>query len=395
MTLFEALPNRKKTRSYKWDMVEKLYGSQDIQPMWVADMDLPIASPIKQALHERVDHAIFGYTFTDAHVNQVIQQWLSTQHDWEIDTDWIIYSPGVIPTLHMAVLTQTNPGDKVLIQTPVYPPFYDVINNHDRKLVTNSLIEQDGYYTMDFEDLEEKFRQGVKAFILCNPHNPVGRVWTEKELKKIALLCDQYDVLLFSDEIHADLTFDEAKHIPISSLNESTNNRTITCMSPTKTFNLAGLQISYAIVPNKAMRRAMTQMLHKYGLHMLNTLGITALEAAYHEGKEWLNELLDLLTVNRDFVIDAFKDCKQIKATKPEGTYLIWLDCRGMNRTHNEIKRFMQEEAKVGLNDGMTFGTEGKGFMRINIASPTSYVQQGVNKILEALDNSEERRLKT
>lgn len=390
MSLFENLPNRKNTRSYKWDSVERLYGSSDVQPMWVADMDLSVADPIKKALTERVEHGVFGYTFTDQNLNELVQEWVKKRYNWEIDPDWVVYSPGVIPTLHMAVLTETEPGESILIQTPVYPPFYSVIKNHDRKLVTNPLRYNEGRYTIDFNDLEKKFKQGIKAFILCNPHNPVGRVWTLEELTRIADLCNQYDVTVFSDEIHADLIYDNHQHIPIGSLAEETNDRTITCMSPTKTFNLAGLQISYAIIPNRERRLAISKAFHKYGLNMLNTLGITALEAAYHEGERWLDELISLLTTNRQLVIDAFKDRDEINVILPEGTYLIWLDCNNMGLTHQAIKQFMAQKAKVGLNDGATFGPEGKGFMRINIASPTPYVNEGLNKILAALDKLNE-----
>lgn len=386
-SLFEELPKRENTRSVKWDMVKTLYGAEDVQPMWVADMDLPIAEPIRKALVNRAEHAIFGYTLTDEKLNQTVQNWLHARHNWDIKKEWIVYSPGVIPTLHMAILNVTNPGDSVLIQTPVYPPFYDIVKSHDRNLVTNPLQYQNGSYHIDFDDLETKFKQGVKAFILCNPHNPVGRVWTKAELEKMAALCLQYDVTILSDEIHADLIFDGKKHIPFGTLSNEINNRTITCMSPTKTFNLAGLNVSYAIVPDKDVRVAMQKEFRKYGMTMLNAMGITALEAAYTNGEDWLEDLLALLEKNRDLLVDAFQDRSEITAIRAEGTYLIWLDCRKMGLSHPALKTFMQEEAKVGLNDGASFGIEGEGFMRMNIASPTSYVQEGINKILTALDN--------
>lgn len=386
VSLFEDFPNRKNTRSAKWDMVEKLYGADDVHPMWVADMDLTIAEAMKQALKNRVDHGIFGYTVTDDEINKHVQQWILTQHQWEIEKDWIVYSPGVIPTLHMAILTETNPGDKIVIQTPVYPPFFELIKTHDRELVQNPLIYQDNYYTIDFDDLENSFKQGVSAFILCNPHNPVGRVWTKEELEQLAKLCLQYDVTILSDEIHADLIYPGHKHIPISSLSEEVNQQTITCLSPTKTFNIAGLQVSYAIIPNEKRRKAMNKAFRKYGMNHINTLGITAIEAAYTEGKEWLDQLMQLLERNRDLVVDAFAARDEITAIQPEGTYLIWLDCTNMKLEQAELKKFMQEKAKVGLNDGVSFGEEGHGFMRINIASPTNYVQEGINKIIAALN---------
>ncbi|WP_079710945.1 MalY/PatB family protein [Paraliobacillus ryukyuensis] len=383
---FESFPERKNTRSAKWDMVETLFGSKEVQPMWVADMDLTIADSIKQKLIERVEHGIFGYTLTDDTLHGHVKQWIYDQHQWEINKDWIVYSPGVIPTLHMAVLTQTKPGDKIVIQTPVYPPFYSIIESHDREIVKNPLVYEDNRYTMDFDHLEDTFKQGVQAIILCNPHNPVGRVWTKEELEKLTALCLAYDVLILSDEIHADLIYSGNKHTPISSLSESVSQQTVTCLSPTKTFNLAGLQVSYAIIPNKRIRTEIQDAFKKYGITMVNTMGVTALEAAYTEGKDWLNGLLQFLETNRNLVVDAFADREEITAIRAEGTYLIWLDCTNMNLSHDDLKQFMQEEAKVGLNDGASFGEEGKGFMRINIASPTAYVQEGVNKILHALD---------
>lgn len=385
-SIFEKLPKRENTRSVKWDMVKTLYGAEDVQPMWVADMDLPIAEPIRDALVNRAEHAIFGYTLTDDKLNQTVKDWLLRRHNWDIKKEWIIYSPGVIPTLHMAILNVTNPGDSVLIQTPVYPPFYDIVKSHDRKLVTNPLQYKNGAYEIDFDDLETKFKQGVKAFILCNPHNPVGRVWSKQDLEKMAALCLQYDVFMLSDEIHADLIFDGKKHIPLGTLSNEINNRTITCMSPTKTFNLAGLNVSYAIVPDEDIRVAMQKEYRKYGMTMLNAMGITALDAAYTDGEKWLDDLLTLLEHNRNILVEAFQERPEITAIRAEGTYLIWLDCTNMGLPHADLKNFMQEEAKVGLNDGVSFGKEGEGFMRMNIASPTTYVQEGINKIIAALD---------
>ncbi|HHU18736.1 MAG TPA: pyridoxal phosphate-dependent aminotransferase [Bacilli bacterium] len=388
MNNFESFPNRKGTRSMKWDLVKNVFGSEDIQPMWVADMDLEIADPIKKALTERIEHGIFGYTVTDEQLNKTVQQWLVKQHDWDIDPDWLLYSPGVIPTIHMTILTQTDPGDKILIQTPVYHPFQQIIKSHQRELVTNPLIYQNGRYTIDFVDLEEKFKQGVKVMLFCSPHNPVGRVWTEEELNKILALAEKYDVLIISDEIHADLIYEPFKHIPAGSLDSAISEQIISCFSPTKTFNLAGLQVSYAVIPDKKLRTEISAALSKYGINSLNTLGITALEAAYQFGDEWLAGLIQLLKQNYQLIETTFADCDKIDVIQPEGTYLIWLDCRKMNLTQGELVKFMTEEAKVGLNNGVTFGEEGRGFMRLNIASPTAYVKEGVDKIIAALNRT-------
>lgn len=389
MVNFETLPNRKDTRSLKWDRLEDMFGSKDIQPMWVADMDLEIASPIKSALIDRINHGVFGYTLTDDQLNDTVRKWLIKQHNWEIDPNWLIYSPGVIPTIHMTILTQTKPGDKILIQTPVYHPFHSLIKSHQRELVTNPLIYQDGRYTIDFNDLEQKFKTGVKVLLFCSPHNPVGRVWTKDELTKVVELAEKYNVLIISDEIHADLTYAPHKHIPLGSLDSPISKQIISCFAPTKTFNIAGLQVSYAVIPDKELRNEMVNAFAKYGMNSLNTLGITALEAAYQSGNEWLDQLKSLLLTNRQLVEDTFSDRDEINVVHAEGTYLIWLDCRKMNIRQSELKSFMEEKAKVGLNNGITFGEEGRGFMRLNIASPTSYIKEGLDKIIYALDHFE------
>ncbi|WP_138420279.1 MalY/PatB family protein [Aquibacillus sediminis] len=386
MSNFERVPNRKGTRSVKWDLVESIYGSEDVIPMWVADMDFEIPQPVTDALVERAQHGIFGYTFTDPSYTKSVTNWLENQHQWHVSVSSILFSPGVVTSLHMAIQAFTEPSDKVLIQTPVYPPFYKVIEAHDRTLVTNPLKYENHQYQIDFDDFEKKLQQGVKVFILCNPHNPVGRVWTKQELEKMAQLCLQYDVLLLSDEIHADLIYSGHKHIPIASLSDEINQKTITAMSPTKTFNLAGLQASFVVVADKEKRDKLKQFFEKQGINMLNTMGNTALEAAYTQGKAWLNELLDVLESNRNLVIDTFKNRDEITIIEPEGTYLVWMDCRNMNMPHQDLKNFMQEKAKVGLNDGVSFGDQGDGFMRMNIACSQATLEKGLNQIIHALD---------
>ncbi|MBM7570919.1 MalY/PatB family protein [Aquibacillus albus] len=390
MTFFEKVPNRKETRSVKWDLVKSIYGADDVLPMWVADMDFPVPTAVTEALVKRAQHGIFGYTYTDPSVNHLICKWVKKRHNWDINPSSLIYSPGVITTLHMAIQTFTNKDDAILIQTPVYPPFYDVVKKHNRTLITNPLVLKNGRYEIDFPHFEAQLKQGVKAFILCNPHNPVGRVWTKEELQQMADLCLKYNVTIFSDEIHADIVYSDYKHIPIASLSEEISKHTITCMSPTKTFNLAGLQASFAIVSDKAMRVKLNDQLKRQGVIFLNTMGVTALEAAYRDGENWLEELLEVLERNKTLVSRAFEGRNDVSIIEPEGTYLIWMDCRQMNLPHEEIKKFMQENAKVGLNDGISFGEEGSGFMRINIACPTTIVKQGLDRILTALNNRKE-----
>jgi cysteine-S-conjugate beta-lyase len=385
---FDKKIERRNTRAVKWDLVKSLYGSEDVLPMWVADMDFEVPPAVKDALTERAQHGVFGYTYTDNALQNTITAWLEYKHDWKVKSASILYSPGVIATLYMAIQTFTDKGDKVLIQTPVYPPFYDIVKNHDRELVTNSLVVQENRYEIDFVDFEAKLKQGVKVFILCNPHNPVGRVWTQAELEKIVALCKKYNVMIFADEIHADLVYHPNKHVPIAKIDEDMEEQIITCMSPTKTFNLAGLQVSYAIVANKQKRDALEKTFHKQGMHILNTMGITALDAAYNNGREWLEQLLEQLQTNIDYVVNTFANHPKVKVFRPEGTYLIWLDFSKLELSQDELKEFLQTRAQVGLNDGASFGEEGTGFMRMNIACPLDIVKEGTTRIKNALDNA-------
>src|SRR5699024_2759549 len=291
--LFNDIIDRRNTRAAKWDLVKSLYGSEEVLPMWVADMDFKVPEAVSTALVERAHHGIFGYTLTDTKFSDSVVNWLSKRHDWKVPKSNILYSPGVITTLYMAIQTFTKRKDKVLIQTPVYPPFYDIVKKHDRTLVKNKLILEDGKYQIDFEDFEKKLKDGVKAFILCNPHNPVGRVWKKDELEKIVALCKKYEVLILSDEIHADIILPPHKHHPIATIDHEMADNIINCLSRTKTFNLAGLQVSYAIVSNKEKRESLEKTFHKQGIHNINTMGITALEAAYNDGTEWLDGLIE------------------------------------------------------------------------------------------------------
>lgn len=387
MEWFEKVPDRSGTRSVKWDLNKVLFGSEEVLPMWVADMDFSTPPEVVDALVERAKHGIFGYTVTDEAMNHAIAGWLRNRHSWEIKHPWLLYSPGVVTTLHMAVQALTEKEDKLLIQTPVYPPFYDLAKKHERPLLTNPLKLENGRYEIDFENFEEQLKKGVKAFILCNPHNPVGRVWTAEELNKMADLCLQYNTLIFSDEIHADLVFQPNKHIPVASISKEISKQTITCMSPTKTFNLAGLQASFAVIEDTAIRKKLESHFEKHGLKMLNTMGIVAMEASFKKGEKWLDGLLGVLDQHLSYVMESFKDREEIDIVNPEGTYLIWMDCRKLKMNNKELKDFFGKEAKVGLNDGLSFGKEGEGFMRLNVGCPRITLEQGVNRILTALDS--------
>ncbi|MBP1969542.1 cystathionine beta-lyase [Virgibacillus natechei] len=388
MSIFKEIHDRKNTRSVKWDMLKPVFQTDDVLPMWVADMDFKAPEAVNEALVNRAKHGIYGYTIIDDDVTNSIINWIRKRHNWDINKNWLSFSPGVVTSLHIAIQAFTEPSDKILIQTPVYTPFYKMIEQHDRELVKNTLVLEDNYYTIDFTDFEEKLKQGVKAFILCSPHNPVGRVWKEDELQEMARLCLKYDVLILTDEIHADLIYPGEQHIPIASLSEEIAEQTITCMSPSKTFNLAGLQASYIITSNKEKRDLLNDHLSKQGHNMLNTMGNTAMEAAYLHGEAWLDELRTVLKENQAYVSEMLENhTNELKVTQTEGTYLLWIDCSGLDMDNKTLNKFMIEKAKVGLNTGAEYGKEGDSFMRMNIACPKATVVEGVKRIIDAVNN--------
>ncbi|MBP1950086.1 MalY/PatB family protein [Virgibacillus litoralis] len=387
MGIFEKVHDRKNTRSVKWDMLKPVFQTEDVLPMWVADMDFQAPQAVNDALKDRADHGIYGYTIIDDDVKDSIINWVTKRHDWKINSEWLSFSPGVVTSLHMAIQAFTEPNDKVLIQSPVYTPFYSVIETHNREVVKNPLQQKDNYYHIDFNDFENKLKQGVKAFVLCSPHNPVGRVWTKEELQEMARLCLKYDALILSDEIHGDLVYPNEKHIPIASLSDDIADQTITCMSPSKTFNLAGLQASYVITTDKEKRDTLNKQLNSQGHHMLNTMGNTAMEAAYLHGEEWLDELRTVLKEHQEYVTKKFEENTDVlKVIRSEGTYLLWIDCSAMEMDSEQLKKFMIENAKVGLNTGTDYGEEGKTFMRMNIACPRETLEEGVKRIIDAVN---------
>src|SRR5690625_5067937 len=290
MGKFNVTHNRKNTRSIKWDMLDSFFNQDDVIPMWIADMDFKAPEAVNEALIKRAEHGIYGYTAIDNDVKLAIEQWLERRHHWSIEKDWLSFSPGVVTSLHIAIQMFTKPGDKVLIQTPVYTTFFNVIKAHDRVVVENPLIRENDHYSIDFTDFENKLKQGIKTFIFCSPHNPVGRVWTREELEEIGRLCVKYDILILSDDIHGDLILPGHQHIPIASLTDEIADQTITLMSPTKTFNLAGLQASYTVINNKERRQAFEEFATSQGFFALNTMGNIALEAAYTDGDAWLED---------------------------------------------------------------------------------------------------------
>ena len=383
---FDLLHNRKQTGSVKWDFNQQTFGRGDILPLWVADMDFQVPEPVLRALTERAEQGIYGYSEGLHGYYESLMTWMRNYHGWEIEKDWIMFSPGVVTALNGLIQVLTQPGDSVLIQTPVYPPFSTAVQNHGRELVKSPLKIENGRYTMDFKDLEANFAQGVKTMILCSPHNPVGRVWNSEELGRLAKLALKYKVLIISDEIHGDLIYEGHQHIPFTTLTPELEACSVVCTSPSKTFNLAGLQTSNIIIPNPEYRQAYRSYLLQNGIHHPNVFGMVAQEAAYRYGREWLEQLMVYLKGNIDYVMEFLAtELTQVHATRPEGTYLAWLDFRELGITPLALQEFLVHKAGIGLNAGHTFGPGGEGFARLNLASPRSMIIEGLERIKRAI----------
>ncbi|SDO25092.1 MalY/PatB family protein [Alkalicoccus daliensis] len=390
MHYFQEFINRKDTYSVKWDYAKTVFKSEnELLPMWVADMDFHPPEAVTEAIKSRAEHGLYGYTFIADDMKETIKKWMKKRFGWEIQNEWLQFSHGVVPSIGKAVQGLTEPGDKILVQSPVYPPFFSMIKDNDRELVNCPLEEKNGKYVIDFHAFEEKLKTGVKMFLLCSPHNPVGRVWSRGELQQIADLCLKYEVIIISDEIHGDLVFQPNKQIPIASLSPEISARTITLVAPSKTFNLAGLQASAVITENKDYRRALEKIDKKNGVSMLNTFGVLAMQAAYEHGENWLEELLVYLDGNVHLV-DSFlqEELPQIKAIKPEATYLLWIDCRETGLSDAELNKRLIEEGRIAMNPGTSFGEGGSGFVRMNIACPRDTVQEGLKRLKKALASS-------
>ncbi|ACR78872.1 MULTISPECIES: MalY/PatB family protein [Kosmotoga] len=385
---FDKFIDRRETNSYKWDYLDEAFGTRDLIPMWVADMDFEAPKPVIEAIKNRAQHGCYGYTARPDSYYESIMNWLEKRHSWKVEKEWLLHSPGVVPGIVIAILAFTNPGDKVIIQTPVYHPFYSTVRENGRQLVKNPLKLENGKYFMNFEDLESKIDERARMLILCNPHNPGGRVWTEGELLKLGELCIKHDLIILSDEIHSDIIMPGYKHIPIASISQELADRTITYIAPSKTFNLAGLTTSTVIISNQRLRRIYNNMLSSLELNLGNVFGIVATEAAYRYGEEWLEQLLKYLKGNLEFLKKFISErLPEIKVVEPEGTYLVWLDFRGLGMDQEELRKFIIEKAKLGLNDGVTFGEEGKGFQRMNIACPRSILKKALEQLETAVKN--------
>ncbi len=383
---FDEIINREQTNCVKFDLRKMFFGTEDVIPMWVADMDFRTPDFVVDAIKERLGHEILGYSIRGDGFNDAIIGWMKKRHNWTVDDKWISFSPGVVPALNMLVLAFTKPGDKIIVQPPVYFPFFMAIENNGRQKVENPLKLENGRLCMDFQDLKTKAK-GAKMIFISHPHNPGGSVWKKEELAQLAEICIENNVLMVSDEIHSDLLLEGRQHVPLASLSDEIAMQTITCNAPSKTFNLAGLATSYLIIPNKILMERYNKMLNdELHINMGNLFGPIALKAAYQHGEEWLGQLLKYVWGNIQFVDDFLKQhIPQIKAIIPESTYMIWLDCRELGFTGKELKDFFINKARVGFNDGRVFGNGGEGFMRMNVACPREVVEKAMRQIGEAV----------
>ena len=384
---FNIVVNRKNTNCLKYDFAVRRGRPENVLPLWVADMDFKVAPEITQAIEKRVAHGIFGYSEVKEEYFEAVAAWMEQKHGWHVKEDWLVKTPGVVFALAMAVQAFTEPGDAVIIQQPVYYPFSEVIADNGRRIVDNTLeLKEDGKYHINFEDFEQKVKGNhVKLFLLCSPHNPVGRVWTKEELKKIAAICRKYDVIVVSDEIHEDFVFN-GKHQVFADLSEDAKNRTITCTAPSKTFNLAGLQVSNIWIANPKLREKFKKQIAAAGYSQLNTLGLTACEAAYRYGGEWHAELLGYLKSNLNFLREFLQTrLPEVKLIEPEGTYLVWLDFGSLGLTEEQREELLTKKAGIWLDSGAIFGAAGEGFERINIACPRSILKDALERIERAV----------
>ncbi|MGM0843435.1 MAG: MalY/PatB family protein [Bacillota bacterium] len=373
---------RHNTHSVKWS-----FSDEEIIPMCIADMDFQVSAAITEAMKEKAKHGIYGYTTFSERYFHAIMMWWNKRHGLKLDREWISFSPGIIPGMNILLEILTEPGDGVIVQDPVYYPFYSTIENHGCTVVKNTLTYEDGIYKMDFKDLESKAKDPrSKVLILCSPHNPVGRVWKRQELERVAEICLEHDVWVISDEMHGDLVYGEASHQPIFNINEELQQRSILCAAPSKTFNIAGLQTSILLIPNKELRERYESKLLSFGLSRPNAFGVEGTIAAYEQGEPWLDDLLMYLEENLRFAVNYLKEnIPSVKPVVPEATHLIWLDCSELGLEHEELFEFFLVEAKIKFDEGYKFGPSGSKFVRMNIACPHERLTLALRRMDEAV----------
>ena len=386
---FDTVVERANTNSLKYDFAAERGKPEGILPLWVADMDFRVSSYIQDAVFRQAEHGIWGYSDAKKSYFEAVQSWMLRHHGWKVEPEWMLKTPGVVFALAMAVQAFTEEGDAVMIQTPVYYPFKNVIESNGRRIVDNTLVqEKDGRYHMDIQDFEEKILQEkVKLFLLCNPHNPVGRVWSREELEQIGDICLRHGVVVASDEIHADFVY-QGKHQVFADIREEYKDIAVICTSPSKTFNIAGLQVSNIFIPNPELRKRMKLRMDAAGYSQVNGVGLAACEAAYGDGEEWYQAMLDYVKGNIAYTTEFLKTrIPEIKVTEPEGTYLIWMDFRNLQMSEDELEELVVQKAGLWLDKGLMFGEAGKGFQRINVACPRVTLKKALERLEQAVKN--------
>ena len=391
---FDSVIDRKNTNSLKFDFSAERGKPTDVLPLWVADMDFRAPEPVLEALHRSVEHGIFGYSDVKSEYYETVCRWFSRRFHWQPEAQWLVKTPGVVFALAMAVRALTRPGEAVLIQPPVYYPFFGVIRDNDRIVVENELLYQNGRYSIDFEDFERKIvERNVKLFLLCSPHNPVGRVWSLEELQEVGRICRKHHVYVVSDEIHCDFAFDEKPHHIFLAANPDLAEQTIVCTAPSKTFNLAGLQVSNIWIPSGQIRTAFLKEIDRSGYSQLNSLGLVACQAAYASGEAWLTQCRKYLRDNLDYLRSFLADqIPEIKLVEPDGTYFAWLDCSGLGFTQSQLDDFCVNHAKLWLDAGHIFGGNGGKFQRVVLACPRSTLEQALHQLRAAVDSWRKKR---
>ena len=389
MNDFSKVISRMGFNSKKWDACDDMFGDRDIIPMWIADMDFQVPEEVVNAITSRATHGIFGYTGTPDSYLEAIAVWMETHHNWKIQKDWIRHSPGVVTALSLLIDAYTNPGDKIIIQSPVYYPFARVVRTSGRTLLDNPLRRKaDGHYVMDLENLKAQLDESVKMIFLCSPHNPVGRVWHRDELMALAELCMAHNILMVSDEVHADLIYKGHQHTCFPTLSKEIEQRTIFCSGASKTFNLAGLKTSSIIIPNDELRAKFTTVINNYNVGSGNIFGLLTTEAAYRYGDTWLTNLNTYLQHNLEYMLDFMhKNLPQIPVVRPDGTYLIWMDFSALGMADKALEQFCLKKAKIAFDPGYEFGTGGSGFMRANIACPRETLETALIRLLDAVNS--------
>jgi cystathionine beta-lyase len=386
---FDEEVNREGTNCIKYDLRKEVFGRRDLLPLWVADMDFRTPDFIMKALQERLDHEILGYSYRPDSYYEAIAGWMQERHGWSVQREWISFSPGVVAGLTLAIESFSDPGDEVILQPPVYSPFFDSVRMTGRKLVENPLKRINGRYHFDLDDLKQKVSGKTKLLLLCNPQNPGGMVWSADELAAVADVCMAHKILMISDEIHSDLIFEGCKHVPLATVSEDAARNCVVCMAPSKTFNMAGLSTSFVVIPDKHLFSRYERTLKIPHLHMGNLFGTVALEAAYRHGTEWLEQLMGYLRQNYLFLEAWLKEnVPGVVPMRPEGTFLVWLDFSSFGLPDDQINQKLVD-AGVGLNKGVQFGTQGTGYMRMNIGCTRAMLKEALERIAGAFNQTE------